>query len=177
MARPRGSGDRYRGERRPWEESDCEEDNAEERLAPQALRTEEDVILLDTNVVSALMSQDLAAIAWLDAQPAESIWLTSITLFETGLGLALMPAGKRRRGLEAAFERLLIEDRDGRVAAFDAHAAKAAAALAAQRRRAGRPVDMRDTQIAGIAIARRATLATRNVRQFEGVASVVNPWG
>ncbi len=135
------------------------------------------MILLDTNVVSALMAQDDVVVAWLDTQPAESIWLTSITLFETAFGLALLPAGKRRRLLEAAFAELLSDDLGGRVAGFDAQAAQAAAVLAAQRRRAGRTVDMRDTQIAGIAIARRASLATRNVRHFEGVPNVVNPWG
>ncbi len=134
------------------------------------------MILLDTNVVSALMAQDAGVVAWLDTQPGESVWLTSITLFETAFGLALLPAGKRRRALEGAFAALLAEDLDGRVAAFDAAAATAAAVLAAQRRRAGRPVDMRDTQIAGIAISRRATLSTRNVKHFEGVPSVVNPW-
>jgi predicted nucleic acid-binding protein len=123
------------------------------------------------------MAQDAAVIAWLDTQPAESIWLTSITLFETSLGLEVLPAGKRRRALESAFAELLTEDLGGRVAAFDAQAARAASALAAQRRRAGRPADMRDTQIAGIAIARRAAIATRNVRRFDGVPSLVNPWG
>ena len=56
-------------------------------------------------------------------------------------------------------------------------AATQAAMLAADRQRSGRPVDIRDTQIAGIAQARRATLATRNVRHFEGLSvTVVNPW-
>jgi toxin FitB len=134
------------------------------------------MILLDTNVVSALMAQDARVVAWLDTQPGESVWLTSITLFETAFGLALLPAGKRKRALEAAFAALLAEDLQGRVAAFDGAAANAAASLAAKRRRAGRPVDMRDTQIAGIAIARRATLASRNLRHFDGVPNVVDPW-
>lgn len=135
------------------------------------------MILLDTNVVSALMAEEPIVIAWLDTQPAESIWLTSVTLFETAFGLKLLVSGKRRRALEEAFDKLLTEDLGGRVAAFDAAAAGAASTLAAQRRRGGRPVDMRDTQIAGIAIARRATLATRNVRHFDGVPAIVNPWG
>lgn len=136
------------------------------------------MILLDTNVVSALMAQDATVVAWLDTQPAESIWLTSITVFEAEFGLALLPAGKRRKALEAAFAALLSEDLEGRVVSFDTAAASAAARLAAERRRAGRPVDMRDTQIAGIAISRRATVATRNVRHFEGLpTAVVSPWG
>lgn len=60
---------------------------------------------------------------------------------------------------------------------FDSAAATEAASLAAERQRAGRPVDMRDTQIAGIALARRATLATRNARHFRELKiPVVGPW-
>lgn len=93
------------------------------------------------------------------------------------MGLALLPPGKRRQALQASFERLLNDDLQGRVLAFDSDAATEAAALAARRQRAGRPVDMRDTQIAGIALARKATLATRNMRHFGDLAlTVVNPW-
>ena len=106
---------------------------------------------------------DPTVIEWLDQQPAESVWITSITLFEARLGLALLPNGRRRQALELAFEQLLAKDLEERVLDFDRSAAEAAAGLAAERQRKGRTVDMRDTQIAGIVIARRATLATRNV--------------
>jgi predicted nucleic acid-binding protein len=120
---------------------------------------------------------DEPVVAWLDRQPAESIWITSITLFESRLGLALLPAGRRRRLLEAAFDRLLVDDLENRVLDFDSAAANQAAALAVERQAAGRPADMRDTQIAGIALARRATLATRNLRHFEDLrVPVVDPW-
>jgi len=137
------------------------------------------VIILDTNVLSALMRRtpEAAVVAWLDRQPAESIWITSITLFESRLGLALLPRGRRQQLLEAAFGRLLEEDLENRVLDFDSAAATEAAALAAERQKAGRPVDVRDTQIAGIALARRATLATRNVRHFQDLKiPVINPW-
>ncbi len=137
------------------------------------------MIILDTNVLSALMrsSPDEEVVTWLDEQPAESVWVTSITEFESRFGLALLPSGKRRQALQAAFERLLEEDLEGRVLAFDRDAAAQAAALAARRQKAGRPVDVRDTLIAGIALARRATLATRNVRHFDDPElKVVNPW-
>lgn len=137
------------------------------------------MIVLDTNVLSALMREgpDMPVVEWLDAQPAESVWITSLTLFETRFGLKLLPAGKRRKALESSFDALLVEDLEGRVLDFDAAAADAAAGLAASRRRAGRPVDMRDTLIAGIVMARRATLATRNVRHFADLSvPVVNPW-
>lgn len=137
------------------------------------------MIILDTNVLSALMrvAPDARVIAWLDNQPADSIWITSITLFETRFGFGILPAGRRRRALEAAFARVLEEDLENRVVDFDAAAAAAAAALATGRHRAGQPVELRDTQIAGIAIARRATLATRNVRHFVDLdVPVVDPW-
>ena len=121
------------------------------------------MIILDTNVLSALMRTvpDAHVVAWLDRQPAESVWITSITLFEAYLGLALLPSGRRRRTLEAAFARLLQEDLENRVLDFDSAAATEAASLAAARQKNGRPVDLRDTQIAGIALSRRATLATQ----------------
>jgi predicted nucleic acid-binding protein len=137
------------------------------------------VIILDTNVLSALMrtAPDPPVVAWLDRQPAESVWITSITLFEVRLGLALLPLGRRRRAIEAAFTRLLEDDLEHRVLDFDAAAATPAASLAADRQRAGRPADMRDTQIAGIALARHAMLATRNVRHFADLkVPVVDPW-
>jgi toxin FitB len=137
------------------------------------------MIILDTNVLSALMqvAPDATVVDWLDLQPAESIWITSITLFEAHLGVALLARGKRQRALATCLDQLLAEDLENRVLDFDAPAALEAAALAATRQRAGHPVDMRDTQIAGIAITRRATLATRNVKHFQGLkVPVVDPW-
>lgn len=136
------------------------------------------MIILDTNVLSALMqAEPVRQVAtWLDRQPAESVWITSITAFEARMGLALRPAGRRRQALELSFERLLTDDLENRVLPFDDAAATAAAGLAA-RQRAGRAVDFRDTQIAGIALARHAILATRNVRHFADLTiQVVNPW-
>lgn len=135
--------------------------------------------ILDTNVLSALMrtAPDPQVVAWLDRQAPESLWITSITVFEARFGLALLASGRRRRALERAFALLVEEDLENRVLDFDVAAATAAAGLAALRRQSGRPVEMRDTQIAGIAIARRATLATRNVRHFADLAMpVVDPW-
>lgn len=137
------------------------------------------MIILDTSVLSALMrvAPEARIVRWLDHQPAESIWITAITVFEARLGLALLPKGRRRQLLELAFDRLLEEDLENRVLDFDSAAATEAAALAATRQRVGRTVDMRDTQIAGIALARRATLATRNVRHFQDLSvTVIDPW-
>jgi predicted nucleic acid-binding protein len=137
------------------------------------------VIVLDTNVLSALMrtTPDAEVVEWLDRQPADSVWLSSITVFETRFGLALLPKGRRRIGLERAFDRVLTEDLANRVLDFDSMAAATAAQLAVDWLKAGRAVDLRDTLIAGIALARRATIATRDTRHFEGLdVPVVNPW-
>lgn len=137
------------------------------------------MIVVDTNVLSALMRQvpEPPVIDWLDRQAAESIWITSITLFEARLGLALLPKGRRRQALEAAFDKLMVEDLEGRVLDFDQPAAEAAALLAAKRQQDGLSIDMRDTQIAGIVVARRAKFATRNVRHFSDLTvEVINPW-
>lgn len=137
------------------------------------------MIILDTNVLSALMRvrPEAVVVNWLDRQSANSIWITTITLFETRLGLSLLPDGQRHQALEMAFARLLEAELKNRVLPLDSAAATHAAALAAARQQAGRPVDIRDTLIAGIALTRRATLATRNRRHFEGLTvPVVNPW-
>jgi toxin FitB len=137
------------------------------------------MILLDTNVLSALMRRhapDPVVVDWLDNQPAESIWTTSITVFEIRTGIDLLERGRRRQ-LNQMFTELLAEDLDGRIQSFDETAATAAGAIAADRQRAGQSVEIRDVQIAGIAASRRAVLATRNTRHFEGTGiELINPW-
>lgn len=137
------------------------------------------MILLDTNVLSALMRRDVdrRIVDWLDGQPPESVWTTAITVFEIRFGLEILDGGRRRRGLENRFAAALDEEIEGRILPFDRPAADAAAEIAARQREAGRPVEIRDLQIAGIAAARKATLATRNLRHFEGTGvGLIDPW-
>jgi predicted nucleic acid-binding protein len=137
------------------------------------------VILLDTNVISEFMLPvpDARVTDWLDRQPRSSIWTSSINLYEIRAGLLTMPPGRRRVGLESHFERILQVAIQSRILHFDAESAERAAELSAERRRLGRPVEIRDTMIAGIVLASHAKLATRNVKHFEEIASsVVNPW-
>ena len=137
------------------------------------------MIILDTNVLSAMMraADDPTVEPWFDIQPTESVWTTAVTVFEIRFGLALLPAGRRRDRLDRAFLRAINDVLDGRVLPFDRGAADVAALQAAKQRQMGRTVEIRDVQIAGIAGARKATLATRNTRHFEhlGIA-LVNPW-
>jgi toxin FitB len=136
------------------------------------------VIILDTNVLSALMrdAPDHSVASWMDRQPQSSIWTNSITILEIQTGLQVMPAGKKRVSLSEDFERLL--DRiDHRIAAFDEPAARFAAELTGLRQKKGRVGDLRDTMIAGIVLSHHASLATRNVTHFADIsATVINPW-
>ena len=134
------------------------------------------MIILDTNVFSALMhlTPDKNVIAWLDRQPRTSIWTTAVTVLEVRFGLQIMAGGKRRSGLVQAFEEVL-EKIGHRVIPFDAAAAQQAGDLMASRHKKGRPVELRDTMIAGIVLAQHATLATRNTSHFDDVSVTLNP--
>jgi toxin FitB len=137
------------------------------------------MILVDTNVLSAMMrvTVEPAVERWFGAPPPESVWTTTITIFEIRFGLALLTPGRRRDRLDDAFGRAIDEILGGRVLPFDRSAAEAAAAIAARQRQIGRPVEIRDVQITGIAAARKAILATRNTRHFEGLRIIlVGPW-
>ena len=137
------------------------------------------MIILDTNVLSALMrpQPDRPVLDWLDRQPESSIWTTTITLMELRYGLQCMPAGSRRETMTHELEAVLQEEIGGRYLSFDVAAAEQAAVLMSQRKVKGRPVELRDTMIAGIALASRATLATRNTDHFADLSvPVINPW-
>jgi predicted nucleic acid-binding protein len=137
------------------------------------------LIVIDTNVLSGLMraGPETMIIRWLDGQPRESVWTTSITVYEIRFGIELLAAGRKRQLLEDALQGVVDLDLEGRVLPFDASAAHAAAAIAAEQRGGGRIVEIRDVQIAGIARARKATLATRNIKHFERIGlTLVNPW-
>jgi toxin FitB len=137
------------------------------------------VIILDTNVLSALTAEvsDPTVAKWLDRCPRISIWTTSVCLFEMKFGLNIMPEGKRRRALGQAIETLIEDILENRIAAFDFTAAVHAAEFAGKRKALGRPVKIRDVMIAGVASATGATLATRNIRDFEHSGlELLNPW-
>lgn len=137
------------------------------------------MIILDTNVLSALMQRrpEPSVVAWLDVQAAEAVFISSITLFEARYGLAVLAQGRRKARLQEQLDALVSEELGYRIVAFDSRAADRASELAAERKRLGRPVDIRDTFIAGIALAHGATLATRNTRHFDDLpVPVIDPF-
>jgi predicted nucleic acid-binding protein len=136
------------------------------------------MIVLDTNVVSALMhpTPDTKVFEWLNRQPRTSIWTTSITVFEVSFGLRIMAEGRRRNALIEEFAGVL-QDLGQRILMFDSDAAERAAELMAARRKEGRSVELRDTMIAGIVSSRHASLATRNIAHFKDAGvPLINPW-
>ena len=137
------------------------------------------MIILDTNVISELLRREPARQVerWLSEQDGATIHFTAIGEAELWHGVALLPAGKRRTVLSRAIEGMLEEDFRDRILPFDRPAARAYAAIAAERRAAGRPISQFDCQIAAIARARGASVATRNTDDYDGCGiEVINPW-
>jgi len=138
------------------------------------------MILLDTNVISELMRQapERRVVEWLDAQSAPEVWISAVAAGEIRLGIALLPNGRRKTRLAELAEEMLDVDFADRRLPFDLAAAADYADIVAARTRLGRPVSVEDAQIAAIARSAGLTLATRNTRDFEGIAGLqlVNPW-
>jgi toxin FitB len=138
------------------------------------------VILLDTNVVSELMKgqPDLRVRDWLDRRTGDGLFVSAITQAEIGLGIALLPDGKRREALALAAAAMFTEEFAEANLPFDQGAAAHYAALVAYRTRIGRPISTEDAQIAAIALDHGMALATRNLRDFEEIAGITlfSPW-
>jgi len=136
--------------------------------------------ILDTNVVSQAMQllPSPKVMHWFSgARGSGEVFLTTITVAEILYGVALLPQGKRRDKLQAEAEAVFAQDFSGHILPFDEHAARIFAEIAAARRAQGRPIAEMDAQIAAIARAHGAALATRNVEDFEGCGvTLINPW-
>ncbi|NJL88367.1 MAG: type II toxin-antitoxin system VapC family toxin [Coleofasciculaceae cyanobacterium SM2_1_6] len=137
------------------------------------------MIILDTNVISEFMRllPDPAVMAWVGQQEIPELFITTITQAEVYYGLALLPFGKRRLELARAVHQVFEQDFQQRILSFDSAAAMEYGTLAASRRQSGKPVSQADTQIAAIAQAQNAVLATRNIADFRDFGlALVNPW-
>lgn len=137
------------------------------------------MIILDTNVLSELLrsSPDPSVIRWTAAQSAAQLCTTAVTRAEMLYGVYLLPAGQRRQQMHLAVMGLFEEDFAGRVLPFDNRAADGFARIASDRRCSGRPISQFDAQIAAIALANNAELATRNPSDFEHCGlHLIDPW-
>ena len=136
------------------------------------------MIVLDTNVLSEPLKTrpDLKVLAWLDAQAAETLYLSTISYAELRFGVLKMPDGKRRTDLAAQIDRALELFKD-RMLEFNVKAAEQLAQIGARCMKMGKPATAPDAYIAAIAAAHGFSVATRNVDHFKhtGVL-VINPW-
>lgn len=132
--------------------------------------------LLDTNVISELTKDAPHSGVTAFLTDVEDMWLSAVVLHELDFGVELLPPGRRREGISAALSAFVSEYAD-RVLPVGRTEAARAAALRARAHRAGRVLDMGDALIAGTAMAHALSIATRNVRDFDGLdIDVVNPW-
>jgi predicted nucleic acid-binding protein len=137
------------------------------------------MIVLDTNVLSELMRShpDESVSQWIAKRKATILFITALTKAEILYGLELLSEGRKRTVLTEAAKSMFDLDFAGRILPFDSDAAKQFAVIAAQRRTLGRPISQIDAQIAAITRSHNATLATRNVSDFEECGiTIVNPW-
>jgi hypothetical protein len=136
------------------------------------------MIVLDTNVLSEpLKIQPYPKVlAWLDAQAAETLYLSTISYAELRFGVLKMPDGKRKNDLAAQIERVVELFKD-RMLEFNVKAAEQLAQIGARSQKIGKPATAPDAYIAAIAAANGFSVATRNVDYFKhsGVP-VINPW-
>jgi predicted nucleic acid-binding protein len=137
------------------------------------------MIVLDTNVISEMTRErpDPVVVAWLLRQPDPSLFTTAVTVAESLYGLELLPPGRRRELLTGITRQILDIEFRGKILSFDEQAAHHYSRILGARRGMGAPMTAFDAQIAAIALAAGASLATRNVSDFEdcGVA-LINPW-
>jgi len=136
------------------------------------------MILLDTNVISEAMkpAPERAVRDWLDAQAAETLFLSSVTIAELSFGIAALPKGRRKDNLSAALDGLL-ELFAARILPFDTAAAQRYGELAAKARIAGRGFPTPDGYIAAIAATQGFIVATRDASAFAAAGlKVINPW-
>lgn len=137
------------------------------------------MIVLDTNVLSELTrpAPEPKVLTWLAAQAGDVLFTTAISRGEMVYGARILPAGQRRDKLLGEVKAIFSIDMAGRVLPYDEAAADVHAEIAAHRRGSGRPISQSDAMIAGIVRAHGATLATRNVRDFDGCGvTLVDPW-
>ena len=136
------------------------------------------MIVLDTNVVSEAMKPEPQASvqAWLDRQTSETLYLSSVTIAELLFGIRSLPAGRRRKILDATLDGLLALFGE-RVLPFDTDAARHFAELAVTARAARKGFPTPDGYIAAIAASRGFIVATRDVSSFQAAGlKVINPW-
>ena len=132
---------------------------------------------LDTNVVSEPTKdvRNPRVMAFLNEETAQ-LWLPSVVVHEMEYGVQRLPQGQRRNRLRGMVDGI-VASYGNRILPLERDGAEWAALFRVQANHAGRSLRISDALIAGIAKANDLTVATRNVRDFEGLdVEVFNPW-
>ncbi len=129
--------------------------------------------LLDTNIISELMRQkaNQNVIKWLDNKPVSELLISLITVAEIKLGVALLPEGKRKMQLKALADEMLQEFGNN-CRSFDFSTASIYSEIVASCIKQGRAISTENAQIAAICKYNKATLVTRNIRDFEMITEL-----
>ena len=136
------------------------------------------MIVVDTNVTSELMrpAPSPAVVGWVRERNAGELFTTAITLAEIGYGIERLPPSRRKASLKAAADELFAAF-SSQVLPFDALAASEYPSIVRRCEQAGAPIDGFDAQIASICRTHGASLATRNVKDFQHTGiDVIDPW-
>ena len=139
------------------------------------------MIVLDTNVVSALLTRAthpglLPVRRWASSQNPHELHVTAVTRAEIAVGIALLPDGRRKRALTEAAA-AYFEAMEPYTLPFTAATAERYADVTVARRQNGRPISILDAQIAAIALHAKASVATRNTKDFEGIGlRLIDPY-
>jgi hypothetical protein len=137
------------------------------------------MILLDTSVVSEgwKPKPNPQVVAWLNAQPADSVYVCIPVFAELRFGVELLDPGPRKDRLQAWVDRLETEVYQGQILTLDLLAAHEFGRLAARLQKSGRRMDPMDAMIAAIALAHGMTLATRDTQDFADLGlDLINPF-
>ncbi len=135
--------------------------------------------ILDTTVLLEVQKArpNPSLLVWLDAQDPTNLYLTAITAGVYLYGAAGLGAGPRKGGLGAAMNVLLDPDFAGRVLSYDRAAAGLYRTRVAAARQDGVSIGQAVGQIAAIALARGAPVATRTSKPFEALGlEVIDAW-
>lgn len=135
--------------------------------------------LLDTCVISELVSKqpDPKVVARIDSLDPEDIYLSVITIGEIVKGIEKLPKSRRKTDLQIWLKDDLLVRFEGNIIALDAEALVKWGVLMAHLEAAGRIMPAIDSLIAATALAKKMTLFTRNVSDFDSAGiEIVNPW-
>ena len=136
------------------------------------------MIVLDTNIISEAFAlhPNYSGFTWMDQQDPGALFLTAITISELVYGTELLADGRRKQALALRISAIVTEY-EGRRLPFEEEAAYIYGYISAKRKKSGHAMETKDAQIAAICLAHKATLATRNVKDFEGLdLALINPF-